>query len=500
MLRIIALKFFETGSYNDMTIRPYKTNLDGVSIYAFQETTQGGSQLSPTAMAGVAGQIIRPTSEAMGQAQITNGWDTRRFRFMMAVEKEGYAGTTEIQYLTGYTDEVGVSHGGHLNPNMRLYFNNSIVTRRTLMQTAMGNQYVQGVREASQIILGGYQPQYNGFNMSMNNVQATMRPFDVFASLQSSQGDPSGMTSMYDLRSSFAEGFKKSSYKNNAAPSYLSNVMTTLNDAFATAEGSEDLQGIYTKAVDSQRSEMLANDPFLSTAARNTSLMEGGSITYQELCTLSPGLDQIVDVHTYDTIHRSNAHQRGHTEHWHGSNNETVFATILSHSIPSVMMDLMITRCHITATNRTLDGSLDLRVSGTQTFVEGLDMSPYLQSLLSRLRHEVFRDLTMNNSIDLYVDCDINLVAESKINISVSGGPMTPFCVPSFCDGAFSPVLTNSMDSLLYLSHDLEQLSSNASVQQLAPSYQSVYTGDTPQPTNAAPPTGGFQFPGNFNV
>lgn len=486
MLRIIALHFFETGSYHDMTIRPYQTHIDPISIAQFNEVTANGTQLKSSAIAPVAGQIVRPRAESMGVAKIDEGWDYRRWRFMMAVERPGYAGATTMQYLTGYTDPVDHSYGNRTNPHMRLYFNSSITTRKVLHQTNYGSQYMTQVEDASQILLGGYKPAFNGFDQSMPEVQATIRPFDVFASLQTSHSDPSGLAITHDLRSSFAEGIKKSTYKNNSAPIYLSNMMNVLNDAYARADDASDISGVYGHAVELQRKDTVTSDPFLSLAMRQTSLMEGGSMTYHELCQMSPGVDNIANFHYHDAVSLANSHTRMSSEHWAGSTNETVMATILSQSIPAVMMDLMLTQVHIEATNRTYDSSLELRVTGAKSFAEGVDLTPYLQLLISRLKVEVFQTLTLNNQIDFFADISVNLIADTHINISVSGGPLTPYCVPSFCDGAFSPMLTNDMNSLRYLAADIESLNSNLGYVALKPqaSFADVFMGDqqyTPQ-------------------
>lgn len=492
MIKVLALQMFETGVYNDMVIRPYSSTLDGSAVHAFQETTLGGSRLTPDALAGVAGQIVRPTAQALGRANVVNGWDTRRLRFMLAIEQQDFAGASQIQYLTGYTDEVGVSHSRALNPNMRLYFNSSVLTRRVMMQTAYGPQYMQNVNTATQLLRGGYSPSFNGFETGLNAVEASMRPFDVFTILQSAQADPYGHFSKYDLRSTFAEGIKKNSYKNNSAPTYLSGMFTELEKGYAAADSADDVQSVYSRIIDGQRSEVLYNDPFLSAAARQTSFLEGGSITYGELCALCPGIDDIVDVHVFGDVQRTGTNFREHSEHWHGSNNETVLATILSHSVPAAMVDLMLTKVGFTATNRTLNGALEVKISGAQTFAEGLDLSPYLQAFLVKLEGEVFRDLTLNGIIDFYVDCVFSLVGDSVINISVAGGPVTPFRIPSFCDATFAPVVTNSIDSVAYLAHDIEALSTNTTTRAVGSHFSGVY--DPTQGTSAAGPTANINY------
>ena len=465
-MNITRLLFVETGTYNDMALRPYNTHVTGDVVSAMQEATQGGHHIQPSNLAGVAESVMRPATQAQGMVDIAHGWAEPRLRFVMEITYPGFAGGEEVQYLTGYTDHVGVSalNGtAHLDPRMRLYINNSIRTRRVVEMTPLGRVARQTVSDASHVLFGQYSP---GFG-NMHAVTHVMRPEDVFKSIEGTPYRASG-AEMFDTRTTFAEGIKKSRRSNGVATDYLSRVMTAHRNAVEGSDHSEDLSKIMGSAQGLVRESLVSQDAALQQFQRHADFSESNSITYGELQVLCPHLDHVTHVTrpggVYQTAQTGQVHQRGLSEHWNGTNNETIMATILSQSVPGILMDLMLTKVGIHATNQTLDGSYHVQITDARGFAEGLDLTPYLQRFRERLTHEILIGLTQNNLIDIQIQGVFDLLGESNIQISVAGGPFVPFCAPSFADALWAPVLTNNAQTLQVLAHDINSLAENLSV------------------------------------
>lgn len=457
-MNITRLYFVETGTYNDMALRPYQTNVDTSGIAQLQEATNFGANLKSAAVAGVAGSILRPSAEAKGIVSIVNSWDTPRLRFVMEVVNQAFAGGESVQYLTGYTDYVGVSASDHLDPRMRLYINNSILTRRVVTSTPRGMESVQTVSDASHILAGSYQPSYN----NINNTPHTMRPEDVFANI----GSSAVMGDVVDLRTTFAQhGLKKSRRSNGAASSYLSRVLSAHSQTLAGSDNDEDIQGLMAASQASVREALITQDPTIGWLQRSgTSLVEGTSISYGELCGLCPGLDDRVVVAMARGIAKTQNHSRGQSEIWSGTTNETVFSTILSHSVPGIMMDLMMQKMTFSASNQTLDGQFFVQFAEVKSFAQGIDLAPYVQHFEHRLRTEILSDLTRNNAIDIQLTGSFDVLGDTTIDISISGGPMIRYVTPSFCDALLAPVLANDSLTLRKLAHDMDALVDNLQV------------------------------------
>jgi len=126
---VTKLMFIETGEYHQQAARPYNTYInDTNNVNLLKTATQDGNNISANSVAGIASNIIMPSTEAGRDINIAQGWGERRYRFFMEVEMMvGAMATRKI--IIGYTDHVGVGMGGSLDPNMRMYINNVIVLR-----------------------------------------------------------------------------------------------------------------------------------------------------------------------------------------------------------------------------------------------------------------------------------------------------------------------------------------------------------------------------------
>lgn len=456
--QVTKLLFTETGTYNDMPIRPLYSHLEAPELQMFQEVTQGGKQLTANHLARVAPMMLRPKTEIEGIANIANGWGERRFRFMMEVRHGGVMGSQVLQYLTGYTDHAGIGHAGTLDPQMRLFFNNTLTVRGVVESTPLGNMMRSTVADASHVLVGNYRPTFGSQDIG----HRTLRPEDVFATMGHSI---LGSGDVMDLRTSFAGGIMKSRRSNGSAPIWLSKTLQAHKTAFNDdTNNANDYGQLLDDARGATQEGLISQDGFLSQLQRfQTSLVEGGSISYGELCAVSPGLDNIVHVFPITQVQRQKEyiHSAGDTRNWTGQDPATIVATTLSYSVPSIMMDMMLTGIHFMATNQTLDGSVRITPLGAQSFAEGIDLTPYIQHFMVRLDLEVLSGLFSNNLIDYNIEMGVDILGETMIKVSIGGNPQEVFVIPSFADALCAPIITLSGNTLSHLAYDIDNLVNN---------------------------------------
>lgn len=457
--QITRLIFTETGTYNDMTVRPYNTFIEAHDVLSFQEATQGGRNMSAQAVASVS-NVLRPSAEHEGIVGISDGWNSRRLRFMMEVTHSGVMGGHVRQYLTGYTDHFGLTSNLNLAPEMRLHFNNTMTVRGVQeVQPGMGAQMRLTVSDASHLIHGNYNP---GFNVAEVG-QRTMRPQDVFATMGH---QVLGSTDVMDLRTTFAGGMMKSRRNNGTASNYLSRTLAAYNQAYQNDSNSvNDMGQLLDTASGSVQEGLVTQDGFIAELIRMsvTGIVETGTVTYGELCRLQPGLDNMVDVFPITPAYRQTnyIHQAGDSENWTGSTMETIMATALTHSVPSLMTDMMLTGIHFRTTNQTLNGEPFTQIMGIQSFTEGVDLTPQTQHFIYRLETEVMRTLSRNNQIDFAIEMRADLLGDTDIKIAIGGQPQVTYCAAQFADALMAPVITNHGATLERLAHDIEHLVGN---------------------------------------
>ncbi len=463
-MTIERLMFFEVGSYHALALRPYQTHTDPQSLNIFNDVTLGGTNLNPNAIAQGCDGLVRPAAQHAGVVNIAGGWDQSRMVFLMNVSVEKM-GVKIYQVLSGYTDYMGLSLQGSLDPNMVLHFNNSVEIRQSQILGANGRQIQMAVRDASHILTDstGGTNQAGGWGASPSalNYACSMRPQDIFSRTGGSAilQEQVYTNSAVDSRVSFMQGPKKSRRSNTSAPIYLSRLLTAQQTAERNSmDAMDDDITIHNAAKGQVMEQSMMDDSFISSLDAYSTIMTTGSISYGQLCQVNTHLDNICEVVKQKA--GGPIHHGRDANHWNGANNETLIATILSHSVPALMLDLMLLGVEFTATNSTMDNDYAVAVTGANSFAENIDLTPYVTRFIDRLKLEILTDVSRRNrlSFGIHMRCDI--IADTTIDITLDGNTER-FTMPSFCDALAAPVFTNNRGDLDKVANDIMSISTN---------------------------------------
>lgn len=486
---ILQALFVETGTYDDMTSRPYQSNHDVRSHYQFQEATQGGTVFTPEGISSIVGNFLRPKAQHQGVVQIENGWDTPRLRFSMHVEiPSNFAPLYLI--VTGYTDYVGINrHTNTVDPAMMLHINN-VVTLRTvedLSPMGAGRQRHQ-VQSAAHVLGADYNPSINHMEHPV-----AMRPYEVFSKMSSMEYG----TDILDTRQSFASGTKLSQRKNGSAPHYVSSILKQYNHVMDDEHDDVDFTGKMSRAGQMSDDGMVTNNDFFFLLNHNTRFEIGNQFTYGEFSSLFPEINhEQVSKAILSSPGQNMEYARGRHEHWNGTTAEVQVASILSHSIPSLMMDLMMTKLVFKATNRTTNGQMLITPITAHGFAN-IDLSPYMNQFINRANIEVFRGLTHDGQIDFDLEMMVDILGDTTITISMHGQPPYTFTLPSFCDALYTPVMSTNDATLTELARNMHSLADGLRAEHHG-SHHSGFSphgpGGSPAPMDSTP----FDF-GGFN-
>lgn len=480
--RVNKLILVETPGYNNMVTRPYEATMDGYAINQAKEVMQYGRYTDVGHIGKVATSLIRPSGSEMEASTITEGWGSSRLRFLLEIDLFSEVGPTTRKIIQGYTSHVGVNFFTKtIDHQMHLYFNNVITLRRSVYYTPHGEQERWSIAEADQILMGTADFNFNG----SSTVTKTLRPEDIFVSASHSGagGDVLDMTTGF-----YASPIKRNNRKNNIPSNYLSSVMKGYQSAFSNNGFSDNLET--SNAFDTAAGYLVENsvssDQFFSRLLMNTSSFnEGGFVTYGELLSLSPEIDSNAIIVPLRNVMEDPNQQfnpiHGGGEHWQGSNNETLWASILLQALPGLMMDSFITRIAFRATNeeRAHDAVLGhvMRIVNVDSFTPGVDMTPFIETFRMRAIAEIIGGLTTNNTINYILEASIDLVGETRLKISVLSGPYFEFVAPSFADGRFTSVITHNQDHEQRLAYDLTTLCGDLDVGN--PAVNNTFTGET---------------------
>jgi len=433
-MRITKLIFVQTGTYGDQFYRPYEAEYDGVTQKQFMEITANQTRVTAVGLAGIAGNIVKPTSHACGMVDIPQGWGNDRLRFCMEVEVTSHAGGRTLEYITGYTDTMGATLSGNIDPQMRLFINNSV----TISAINERNSAIYLPTDISHVLTSpraASQLHYAPPNIDL------MTPQDLMQGLmRNTYGG-----NVNDLRRGFGvDEIRKSRRSNGISTNYLARSINAINAAELQDDNphGSDLATIYSIASDSVSEGLISNDVFLTYLEDCTSFARYRSVAYGELVAGQPGLDDIAVITFNRSQNQRPVASRGQSEYWNTTTPETVAAATLSYSVPSVMMELMLTELTFRTTNMTVDGSIPVDIYHAMSFASGINLQPYLQRFIDRFVSEIMPDISHRNQVGINLMMDIDVLGDTRIEIQYNGGPSTPYVIPSFSDARFSPIVT----------------------------------------------------------
>lgn len=454
-LRVTKLLLVETGSYNNQYRRPYNTKLTGDTMNALTERLTGGSTYEPSQMGGIANQFIAPSATPESQISMVNGWNERRMSFMMEIEHSSQTGGRSVEIVLGYTSYSGVGINGSIDPRMEFFINSTQHVRNSVEYTPMGNQNRQVVSDSSHILVdNGWTGIYNA------NKEQRMRPEDVYTTMSRAQISGLNDGSLLDTRAMSTNMAVKSRRSNNSAANYMSQILKGYNQASMSAEFGIGNQELLSMARGFAAEGIASKDPFILAISQIRGMPTGNTFTFNDLVTLDPNVQYVTKAQLMAPTAMAKIHNAGQTAEWSGSDFYTATANILSQSVPSLLMELALTRVVFKTTNRNIGSGVTVGIYDAEGFSNG-DYTTALDIFKMRLEHEILRDISFNNGIDFAIEMKVDLLGETWITLSMDGGPLTDYVTPSFADALLTPVLTLDNQRAINLASDFEQLSSH---------------------------------------
>lgn len=456
-MKVVKLIIMETGSYNPQYRRPYETALDASKQNIILDALDRSRSVTPTAVANVAGLFVKPQATPEAEIQIGGvAWQEKRMRFILEVSTLDRTGMMNVsEFIQGYTDYPGQSWGGALDPNMVLYVNSVQSTRTSIQATPLGTQTHHNLIDASHILVNNA---YQGANSA--NQMYGLRPEDIYDQMDNRElGDTlNGNGWIMDGRTKITGNATKSRRSNSVAPVYMATVLDSYLQT-ARTQVNDPQQDILEIARHSVESDPITTDPFMAFV-RSCSPMggNGGSFRLGDLWRLDPNTPNVTEAKPLNQDMRANLVHPGMSNHWGGADYGTLWATTLAQSMPSYMTTFSISSIHLSCTNYDSAGNVTTKVGNVRTFNNNVDMTRETMALIFRMENEIIKNLSQNNAIGFAFEMKIDLMGDTKIELSLNGGPPVPYIMPTFCDALMAPVMTTNYNNLQGVSNDFGTL------------------------------------------
>jgi hypothetical protein len=470
-IRVAKLTMQETGTYNPVHQRPYMTHVSGDTMNAIGNRLQqvGNGNITGNLLGGIASTIMAPSATPGDVIHIPYGWAEKRIRFILEVHTVSNTGSLCVYYFQGFTDTLGVTANGNIDPNMVFVLNSFIRVNRVEQLTPMGYTSKDLVTQSSQII----NPEPNSVNKGVHK----MRPQEVFTGIQS--GYIQHAHSYLEPGIGYNDGRLRlgtepigSNRENNLPGQFISKVFDTHRQAYALADFGQSDVDIYSRGTQIALDTMISENPFIRAISQVRGMPLATTFNYGDLIKLDSNTVAMTNMLRLGNTHQAAVHQSGQSEYWNSANRETVVATMLSNAVPAIMMSLFISKVTFMSTNHSSMGQVHTTLIGGSS-VTSADMTQAFQTFKNRLDTEVFSDISYGGQQLYTLEMDVNIFGETKINVSIDGGPAIMYVTPSFCDGLLAPVLAPNNQVFDHNVHNFEQMFKVVE-QTYAPSQQSI--------------------------
>lgn len=459
-IRVIRFVIHETGTYNEQYRRPYISQLTSQGMNQILENTMSAPRIHAGIFSGVANQVLAPSPEAESVINIPNGWSERRFRFMLHLEVTYKTGGVIHEIVTGWSETPAstVSLYGTLDPNTVFRVNNTIHIRQQNITTPLGIQTRSSIADCSHVLSDN-----NWTSINSPNRQISMRPTDIFSKIiVSNVEDQLASEGSYDASTTVTNIARKSKRTNAISTNYIADIVRSYVEADASlgvgsdAIGANDAFGI---AQSYSKESSAARDPFLDTISSFSNMPVSDTFTLSQLNRIDPNADNNTVYVKMGVTEMAQVHNAGQTQHWAGSDLHTHIATILSNSVPAIMVSSTITKIAFVTTNMDATGRIDTRIADIEGIAANMDMSQPAQAFLGRLENEILNDLSQYQ-IGYAIQMQVDILGETWIKITI-GNEEIDYVTPSFCDALTPPVITNQNQVASNLASDLYNLMSN---------------------------------------
>jgi hypothetical protein len=432
-----------TGTYNNQQVRPYMSNVNENDINTIINMMgQHNATITSQQIAGRVSNFIAPTANSLGNVNIVNGWDNQRCRFLLEVDVSYVVGQVIKYYFQGFTDFLGVTNNGSIAPDMVFYINAINSVANVVTRTPTGPSSSNFSRDNMQVISGNTNG-YGGENYML-------RPSDVFTHISmENRMNTADVNMIRDTRSLVTSNTVNSSNRNNNIPSnFVSSVLNTYilqnkNDDFGNP-----VSEVFDRSVSATMEMPISENPFI--ALISTGMFGTNTFTFGNLVDIDRNTPQVTTV-SLGSTGVTGLHHVGQTASWHSSDRETIAATVLANSVPAIALDSMITNVYFKATNHAIGGVINFVIVDLNSPNKG-DITREIELFKHRVITEVINDITFGNQDSFQLDMSIDIFGETYISISLSGAPAMEYVAPTFADSLYSPVVSNTVNSLQNMS------------------------------------------------
>ena len=437
----------DTGSYNQMVTRPLPVSADPRSydavIEAAVKSMKINQRVSPMTISQMASTYISPTALPESVVNIPNGWDTKRLRFVLTVEYTSSIGHVTESMVYGYTDYMGTSNLSGtptFDPNMMFYINGVVDLRISTQRSAQfGTQQYKNVIDFSDVVYTDYGKNGTGTPGLVSYKVVPESVFNTMATNEISAGMGDGFAQ--DLSSTV--GFMPSRIKKDAARpnAFIADTINSYASAMADTTYISDSEILSNAATFAQGH--IHECSFIHQIRQYNG--HGGRFTLQELLAFDPGATApgvFAPVLTNPSA-QGNIPYHGNYSAWTNADIETQMAQFVTSVLPAIMVKNNVTEFGFTSTNDTFGGEVLTTAHVIRSNIAA--PNPNINTaLISSVDFEIIPAVSFRGEVRYMLQASCNIYGNVEVQLSINGGPLTPYIAPAFASSLASTNITTS--------------------------------------------------------
>lgn len=452
----------QTGCFQDMYSRGWEMNLDDDTYDSLKRRIMGAGKNSPlttTAFRGLSSGILAPVAEVdsiRDAIHIPDGWDRPRCRFMMEVEVETRLGSTDTYYIQGFSDHLGMTASGNIDPDMRWFINGFIRVQYMERNTPRGLERYGVVKSSAQVI--------NGRLLYDDQAPVSLtRTVDLFSNIQERFYQGGSADDIEDMRTRLNSP-ADSHFANridNLPGQYLSSTLSTYRRSIDTNQFGTGFEDVMGRAQQELNAELInaQENPFLIALARIQAQPNTTVFTINDLLDIDPGAGQkgvIQGGRLEGRAAESLAHRDESVSDWRGADLESRWAVQISNAVSALMMKSYHRGLNVRISNMNMTAEIITEVRDATPVAEGMPLEIF-DAMIDDIQ-DLMRDLSADSRHIFSVELFANLYDQTELFIKIDNEPEQRFFVPSFADSLMTPFYTRDQGLLTTLATDVERI------------------------------------------
>jgi len=469
---VVMKKFFliESDGYQDQYIRPYNMEAGYEDLNKVKDIVTRSVQLNSVGNIGQEvsnsiSNILTPSSMVIGAANIAGeGWGSKRFKFVMLIEESSNTSNSVIiNYVQGYTDQLGISYKDTLDPNMRFFVNTVNVLRKTFDRNTGGFSIVpvksyNSVHDELNMLDyadtrfvpnsgPSYTPDHEALKLA--------RPEDILvnaSTLSAADSDTmifSSVGTVNNFNIVDNEDILPTQHLSKTISSAVSNSMndsafTDDVDMYGNLQNSNVINAMLGDTLSCSAEQITIFKMILRTTGSlrpNMSLSEINDMFAPAPVVPDVMLGNDVAIRTGGTTTPYEL-SGTETENTYGADIETRKSVLVHEAVITTLNDSLLSHIVFEIDNMTGQPLCNILHAGSE--IEGLNTIAYSNKFTSMFMSRIWNSLSENNMIQVKILVSSLLVSDTTISISIDGRPPVVYRYPTFANSKYLPIIMNN--------------------------------------------------------